>query len=495
VGRARQSIAAKLDALTERSRRHEGLLGVVCALALMALAWPHLSQAVLFPDSIEYLRWPAAVRPEGVMRQGPRMPGYSLFLQAVGTGAPLVYLQSGLSLFAFSWLGWLVARWPGLLLGGLFCLAPELRIWPAMALTESLTFSLLALTVAMGLALAQCWRLWLFVLWAGAVAFFAALRAPNVLIVPFLLAPFVAQLRASDHSPSLGKDPPRGWQRFAAATGLLAVVSLGGVVLTEKSELWRVNYHTVMFERIVVDDEALDFFHAAGLPDPLVWKSEAFANWFDAHGRTTYHRWLLARPESFVEAWHWLRPPGQGDELRRKYVEARFERRPDEKERRIYEATLDAIESPASRVGALIFAALAPPQWLWLAIFLLPFWRGRQEGGVKGRVEVWSLTAAVLGAGAYAQCFATYHASAAEEVRHTLAATLLYRISFVIALAALFRGLRSASGGGGVGPGRVAADARSALDRRSATDPRPALDPRSALDRRPALDRRSATSR
>jgi hypothetical protein len=44
--------------------------------------------------------------------------------------------------------------------------------------------------------------------------------------------------------------------------------------------------------------------------------------------------------------------------------------------------------------------------------------------------------------GAYVQSFFTYHASAAEEMRHTLCASLMYRLAFVLALHALYQAWR-----------------------------------------------------
>ena len=49
MGPAGQSITAKIGALAERGRRYEAPLCGAVVLALIALAWPYLSQAVLFP--------------------------------------------------------------------------------------------------------------------------------------------------------------------------------------------------------------------------------------------------------------------------------------------------------------------------------------------------------------------------------------------------------------------------------------------------------------
>lgn len=411
--------------VTEFARRRwipivAGLAGLAC----VALGWPDLEGAVRFPDTAGYLIWPEPVASEGYTRLGPRLPAYPLLLRAVGVGAALVQLQHVLALACWGALGWQLAGAGGAMLTPLLLLAPELRVWQLSALTESPTFSLLAGLAAGGIALARRWRPALALGWCAAALAFVLLRPANAVILPFLLAPLLVLVHDGRRwrPPGAGRLPT--WPRFAALLAWVVLISLLAVALAERSEIWRQNYAAAMMERVVTDPAAREHFRAAGMPAPVVWKSEAFATWFDAHARSTYQGWVLGRRASYIEAWWWMRPAGQREALLGRYVE---------------HAGADRVTRPGAAIASELFAWTAPPRWLWLAVLLaapaLAVWRRSPS--------LYALCALAFGLAAYVQSFLTYHASAAEEYRHTLAASMLYRIAFVLALRAAWDALRS----------------------------------------------------
>jgi hypothetical protein len=270
-------------------------------LLLVVLAWPDAGRD-LFPDSIEYLRWPEPVKTTGVARLGPRLPGYPLLLQSVGHDVALVQLQSWLSLGAWAWLGWLLAGPTGMFLSALVSLSPEIRYWNFAVLTESPTISLFVLIVALGLQLARGWRWWIFGAWALCIALFGLLRSSNLIVLPFVLAPLLPQAFELSGRPFGWLRPRETWPRLAAAAGVVAVVFLTGWTLTERSELWRMNYDVALLLRVQPDAEAMRYFEERGMPASVDRHDEAFQAWFDSRARRTYEAWVLGRGASWWEA-------------------------------------------------------------------------------------------------------------------------------------------------------------------------------------------------
>jgi hypothetical protein len=299
-----------------------------------------------------------------------------------------------------------------------------MRIWQLSALTESLTFSLLSGLVAGGLLLGSRWRWDGAALWGFGLVCFGLLRPANALIVPFLLAPLLPQLRPLCRSRPAPAGPVAAPGRFFAAMGLAICVALAGWLLAERSEFWRMNYTTALMERVVTDAEARDYFRAAGMPTPVVWGSDAFSEWFEAHARATYQGWVISRAQSYADAWWWLRPDWQRDEILERYGDR---------------AGILRLDSAAWRPASWLYSATAPPRALWLTALLgalaLTVWR-RPPG-------VHAVVASLLAVGAYVQCFVALHASAAEEVRHTLGASMLYRIAFMLVLRGIWDALSS----------------------------------------------------
>jgi hypothetical protein len=403
-------------------------VGLLLGLVLVVCAWPGFESAIRFPDSAEYLRWPAPVKLDGLTRLGPRMPGYPIVLMAVGSGGLLVQLQVWLSLACFGWLGWTLARVPGFLLLGLLSLAPQMRLWSLSVLSESLSLSMLALLVGLGIHVIRRPGAFQLPLWGAGILVFAMLRPGNAVFIPFLLVPFVGLAHDFAALRPWAVGLRSTWPRFALAAGLALCVFVLGFGLAERSGFWRMNYTTALMERVVTDADARAYFAARGMPTPVVWNGKAFGLWFETRGRATYQGWVLSRPEAYVEAWHWLRPPDQADTIWQRYIEPKGPA---------------PVQTPLSATAERLFELSAPPPVLWLLVCgaaCAMAWRASPRGRVLG------LSLAALALGAYVQVFVAYHASAAEEIRHTLGGSLLFRMSFAIGLFVLL--YRFVPGGG-----------------------------------------------
>lgn len=392
-----------------------------CFAVLAVLAWPGLYDAIIFPDTHEYLRWPNPVQPAPERFIGPRLPAYPLVLKLFGLGAPLVLFQTYTSLAAFAHLGWTLARVPGVLGLGLLSLAPTLQFWHTAALTESLSHTLLAFLLDAGLILGARYGLPWLMAWGLALLVFATMRAANVIAVPFLAVPLLAWLHDLRSFRPLRAGLAARPTRFIAAT-LIALACFGaGAVFAEASDGWRINYYTAILTRIGPNPAARAFFARTGLPPRVRLSSDEFKQWYDEHGRSAYQQWVIRQPRSYVQAWRWLERNGETEEIESTYIADR--------------------ERSGSRpvvapLSALLYRATAPPPVLWLGLLLAATAISSRK---RQRLDASSLWLPFLALGTYVQCFATLHASGIEEMRHTLGASLMLRFSGIMAAVVLVR--------------------------------------------------------
>jgi hypothetical protein len=413
------------DRLT-RGMRSRGV-GLGCFALLVVLAWPGLHDALLFPDTHEYLKWPAPVRPDPERYVGPRLPAYPLLLKGIGIGAPLVLMQTYASLAAFSHLGWTLARVPGVILMGLLSLAPALQIWNGSALTESISHTLIAFLLDAGLILGARFSLPWLIAWACALMVFATTRAPNVVAIPFLAVPLLAWLHDLRSFNPLRAGLTANPARFIAATGIALACFGTGLAFTEASHGWQINYHTAIWTRIGPNPEARAFLAKTGLPPRARTGSDEFKQWYKEHGRSAYQQWVIRQPASYTQAWLWLDRRDEAAELFATYFADR-EQQPG--------------LSPIAPLAAVVHEATALPPRLWLALLLaaplVTLYRHQ-------RLDALTLWLPALALGTYVQCFVTFNASGIEELRHTLGASFMLRLSGLMAIVALARAMSARS--------------------------------------------------
>ncbi len=154
----------------------------VAALAIIAVfinaASPGNYLGVWYYDSGIYIQ-------QGYDILGGRPPVYPVFLQLVGRN--VVHYQIVLGVISWCLLGYLLAGFPGLILGGILIISPWFARWHGNCLTESFSHSFAALALAFSILLIRN-RLWT-VPWLISLLLFAFTRFSNVLILPFLSWP------------------------------------------------------------------------------------------------------------------------------------------------------------------------------------------------------------------------------------------------------------------------------------------------------------------
>lgn len=379
---------------------------IAIVVALAVWAWPPVDAPLRFMDSRSYLRWPEPAVRMGVEMMGARAAGYPLFLRAVGSGSLLLHVQTWLSIGAWCLLGWQLARSVGLAVAGTLALASAIRLWNFAILTESLTLSMLVLLIALGWMLAKSWRWPLFAAWGACAFVFALLRDGNLVLLPFLLVPFVLS----------------GARRFAIAAALAGALFIVGAADMQRNGRYKIPYFNAIYFRVMTSPEDREWFYARGMPTHAAWNDpEILTAWFDVWlpggGQRVYQQWVVSRPRSYVQAWNHLVIEDESAYHRARYFD-RLDSLP--------ERGIDAVAELALRLTA-------PPPWLWVTILLLPaidWLRNRQ-------IAIGPLWSASLVVATYAATFGGYHSAQAEVPRHLLAATVLYRITFLMALVSL----------------------------------------------------------
>lgn len=290
---------------------------VICAaLALcaffrfLAVAGPTPAQ---FPDTSAYLSLAATPLGSLTFWLGPRPPLLPLFLKLVGTEpARVAFAQVCVSTVGWGWLAVAVARCQTSGVGRTFALGAVLAIsltsavvqWDRLLLSESLSLSLMAATLAGALELTRTWRLWcavlvvcLAILWSGA-------RDGNGLMLG-LLGGAVAVMNV------IGSRA----RRWFVLAGTAAAICLASQAAAGASERWEFPFYNVVAQRVLPDASARDYFKSHGMPvTPALlrlsgqWASTqdgaffrdpglaTFRSWSLQHGRSTYAGMLASRP-------------------------------------------------------------------------------------------------------------------------------------------------------------------------------------------------------
>jgi hypothetical protein len=373
---------------------------VVIVVAAAALGWPPPQNPRMYPDSVGY-----------VEMSSERMPVYSLLASALGPTYLLVCFQFVLSLAAWTWFGHTIGRVVGVLLGACFALSVPVYVWDLIVLSESLSLSLLAASLATTILMYRRWTRVRFAVWCVIALLFSLTRATNVFLLPFLAVPFLATTKKQLLYVSL------------SAIVLLAAVDVYG--RTVGGSLRTVSMVNVYTGRILPDPERRGYFVERGMPlkdemEPFIGETgrenaEAlfkacpeFARWFKDRGVSTYYRWLFTQPYNYKMAAAAVATNLNFMNLR--YTEG----------------------TQGRRVPALLiwFYAIPVPRWIWL-VGLLPLlsWR------LVGRPTPDSLLVTALLAGIYALTWVSYHGDRAELSRHLLVALVLCKVTLFVTIA------------------------------------------------------------
>jgi len=449
---AESGAARRLDGLRARARDPHLYVALLGLALLGALAVPATRPAIPFPDTLSFLNWPAPMVAHGVQLMGARAAGYPLLLRTLGVGPALVHFQWVLSLVCWGYLGWKFARGPGAIIGGLFSLAPAVACWSFASLAESVSISLSAFVLACSLELGRELRAGRVAIFVVGVLAFAMVRDANLLVIPFLCLPLLAQLVQRS-------------RRALVVLGLVFAILAGSAWDISRNDRGSLYTYLSVFWRVGSDKETKAWFIARGMPKERMDTSDAkslddFYSWLNDGGTWTYRAWALMRPAYYADTWRLLAQPDGSLAL------------PDE-----FFPKVEISRSPRlASFGDALYRASAPPRALWLAILLVPAfdaWRNR-------RIGVPSALAAALVVATYVQGFVSYVSDFSQIQRHMLGAYILYRFAFVIGLCAAVDVFRGRAPRGAIwswtGDGSPSISARSESAEAAASLPSPDTD-------------------
>jgi hypothetical protein len=394
----RETITAALKS----ALRSQAFWAAIIFLAAVWLGKPPHQDARLTPDSGSYLGLSAA-----------RMPVYPLIASTLGNGYAIIRFQFLLSLASWCWLGWVIARAPGVLLAACFALTVPIVMWVIAVLSESVCLSLMAASLAATIVLFRRWSRWRFAAWCAVVLLFAMTRTTNMFLVPFLVVPFI-----------MAVDKRRLLYVALAALAIVATADLYG--RTAGGELRRLSLVNVYTGRILLKPERRNFFAERGMPlkdemEPYVGKTgkknmraifracPEFEAWFDDKGESSYYKYILSKP--FNYKWPWTALVRNVNFADPAYVDGA-------RARRTYFHLIK------------FYMAIYVPWWIWLVGLVLPLvtWR------TLGRVTPESLLVPALMVATYVQAYVGFHGDRAEVGRHIIPALLLYKVTAVLTL-------------------------------------------------------------
>ncbi len=311
------SIAARKDSrllVKVDFRRWDQLTIVVLYTGIFLLRW-----LAYLPSSSTPTAWdgPAymamANRPFGDVFVGDKTFLVPLIYQLLGVQIDLIAaFQFTLSLFAWGFLAWRVGAHLapkavsifGMLVILAFSATPTVAYWDRSMLSESMSISLLALMLAMGLMLFEGWHP---AKGAALVVFgflWAFTRHSNAYILAILALLFVGMV--------MFKRAPKGY--LAVASCFLLTFGVG-LYDTDKSYRWNFPMLDVIGQRVLTDQSTLSYFQDHGMPvtpaliertgdygdggdlafynDPEL---EGFREWMRRDSRRTYMTYLLTHP-------------------------------------------------------------------------------------------------------------------------------------------------------------------------------------------------------
>lgn len=413
---------------------------------------------IQWPDSQAYLSWPADyVLNNGYRVMGARPAAFPLFLGLVGSGKLLTWVQTGLSLVAWSWCGAQLAGRPGATLGLLLAISPNVWQWNAMVLTESLSLSLWALLLGLTAKLRQSGRdvasvkVWM--AWLATTIALSFVRDGHV----YGVWPMFGLLVWWQRSAFLRSSRADGGEASAAGSRLLAGVGLGAVagvcaMLTlwvsqeiRQEERWIYPVGNAITQRILPDESARAWFEARGMPISaevlrhkgqmgtqvkiqLEAQAPEFQHWLQDSGLSTYQAYLLTHPGLLwpvvraLDA-HWWRMLGYYREPEGPHYPLSFPLWP----------------------GHVIYCSTPPVELLLLLLAFVGGWTHRllRRASLSSTLssalwDDWAL-AAGISALMLSQAFLGFHGDAMEVPRHLLLSLVLGRVLFGLLLVQCWR--------------------------------------------------------
>ncbi len=373
-------------------------------VVVIAVVWgmPPQDKAEIWPDSASYL---------GMSTQ--RMPVFPLIAGLLGYGVVFVWFHFLLSVAAWCWLGWVIARAVGVLIGACIAVSGPIIMWNLAVLSESICLSLLVALLAATVLLFRHWSWWRFGVWSLLALLFALTRTSNMFLLPFLAIPFIATNKK---------------QLMCVLLAAVVVFTIADTYSRNRGKSLRhVSLVNVYTARLLRNDNSRQFLNDRGMPltpemeqfvnktgrinaRELFYTCPDFAEWFGEKGTSTYYLWLLTQPQNYSA-------PAVALEMNLDFLNLQYAERTQ-------------IRS-LSYFMLYFYDKFLAPWWIWILGLFIPFinWR------ITGRISPESLFVPALMLGIYSQAYVGFHGDRAEISRHMLVALVMYRITLWLILA------------------------------------------------------------
>jgi len=383
---------------------HRALLLILLVFVCLLVGWPTAQGPEIFTDSEGYLKLSSA-----------RPPVFSLIAHFIGTSYCLSMFQFVLSILSWCCLGYLLAGSLGILFFGCFALSAPISDWNQMILSESMSLSFLALSLSSIIVLLRRWTSLRFLWWVCALTLLGFTRVTNLFLLPFFALPFVFS----------------GCKRFASTVVVVILLFFAGNYLasTKGASLQHMTITNVIMTRILPIQSERLFFSNHGMPDDeivmqfsgknhnrnvqaLFAQSPEFASWMTNKGSAVYKRWLLTRWFTYVQAWSAL-------DHNRGATNHQY-------------AAGIGTRSFAKNL-TFLYVKSGVPVMLWLATVIVAMLGYCLIYKVK--CPTYLLIALVPAT--YIQAFIGFHGDAIEISRHLLMASVLYRLTFIVAVVSI----------------------------------------------------------
>ncbi|TFH16448.1 MAG: hypothetical protein E4H02_05545 [Lentisphaerales bacterium] len=378
---------------------------LICVLATVSIVlvcgWPPYAAPRTFADSAGYLTYTTA-----------RPPVFGVIARTLGPTYLLTVLQFLVSVAAWGLLGYLLCGVFGVIVLAVLSLSMPVLQWDHMVLSESMSISLCAASLALTVILLRNWRKRYLVAWCIIVAMFAFTRPTNLYFVPFLGIPFLFRGRRQLLSTGLFLAA-----LFVSGNIYLAIYSAG---------IQRQTITNVIMMRILTSPANTSDLALSGMPtnevvmgfagkhhlanvQALCELSPEYHDWITTTGGAAYKRWLVCHPRNYVEAWNQLM--------------ARID-----KVNESYARTIELRQISWHLVH--FYIRIDPPPSLWVLGICVPI---LSYVFLKKLTPI-SLMIVPLMIGTVAQAFVGYHGDAIEVNRHLILASILYRVTFFAVL-------------------------------------------------------------
>jgi hypothetical protein len=289
-----------------------GVLWLALQVAIVARTTP--DRMMVGPDGLDFVRISGESLLSADFWATSRAPIFPLLVKFVGldrtTGAQVLIAGICWLFLAVVLASKLLAVGRAVVFVGVLLLGATVQVslWNGMALSESLTFSLMAASIAVTLLVIERWTWPRIAALAIVGSLFVLVRDTDSLLALAFSGVVVVGIL-------LRKVPPRA----LVVVLVLVVVSLASMASSSNGDRWLQPLHHVVRDRVVRSPSATEWFVDRGLPDVelvrskegddyvrygVFWKDPRFQpylTWLREHGRTALITYMARHPSFLVD--------------------------------------------------------------------------------------------------------------------------------------------------------------------------------------------------